>query len=150
MRCQTETFSLAVQIQSTAARQALCVGIRTDEIALGSGMKSGGAGESRTPDLRFRKPPLYPSELQPHHQDSISLHRFRAKLPNIAKRAMQRNNGSRAVVSARNDELFPKIRTFAGPIAIIFLRAAAWRRMIPMTLNCDMLLATLLVRRLLP
>src|ERR1700730_5876358 len=25
----------------------------------------GGAGESRTPDLRFRKPPLYPSELQP-------------------------------------------------------------------------------------
>jgi hypothetical protein len=28
--------------------------------------KSGGAGESRTPDLRFRKPPLYPTELQPH------------------------------------------------------------------------------------
>jgi hypothetical protein len=28
--------------------------------------QSGGAGESRTPDLRFRKPPLYPSELQPH------------------------------------------------------------------------------------
>jgi hypothetical protein len=27
--------------------------------------KSGGAGESRTPDLRFRKPPLYPTELQP-------------------------------------------------------------------------------------
>ena len=47
----------------------------------------GGAGESRTPDLRFRKPPLYPSELQPHHQDSFSLHRFREKLPNIANRA---------------------------------------------------------------
>jgi hypothetical protein len=27
---------------------------------------SGGAGEARTPDLRFRKPSLYPSELQPH------------------------------------------------------------------------------------
>src|SRR5579862_1021062 len=27
---------------------------------------TGGAGESRTPDLRFRKPPLYPTELQPH------------------------------------------------------------------------------------
>ena len=26
----------------------------------------GGAGEVRTPDLRFRKPTLYPSELQPH------------------------------------------------------------------------------------
>src|SRR5215469_661074 len=26
---------------------------------------SGGAGEARTPDLRFRKPTLYPSELQP-------------------------------------------------------------------------------------
>src|SRR5712692_779578 len=26
----------------------------------------GGAGGSRTPDLRFRKPPLYPTELQPH------------------------------------------------------------------------------------
>ena len=28
-------------------------------------LQNGGAGESRTPDLRFRKPPLYPSELQP-------------------------------------------------------------------------------------
>jgi hypothetical protein len=27
--------------------------------------KNGGAGGSRTPGLRFRKPPLYPSELQP-------------------------------------------------------------------------------------
>ena len=27
---------------------------------------SGGAGEIRTPDKRFRKPLLYPSELQPH------------------------------------------------------------------------------------
>jgi hypothetical protein len=27
--------------------------------------KYGGAGRSRTGDLRFRKPPLYPSELQP-------------------------------------------------------------------------------------
>ena len=26
--------------------------------------KSGGPGESRTPDTRFRKPLLYPSELQ--------------------------------------------------------------------------------------
>jgi hypothetical protein len=26
---------------------------------------NGGAGEARTPDLRFRKPTLYPSELQP-------------------------------------------------------------------------------------
>jgi hypothetical protein len=28
--------------------------------------KSGGAGESRTPDTQFRKLLLYPSELQPH------------------------------------------------------------------------------------
>jgi hypothetical protein len=27
---------------------------------------TGGAGEIRTPDLRFRKPALYPSELQLH------------------------------------------------------------------------------------
>jgi hypothetical protein len=26
---------------------------------------NGGAGESRTPDLQFRKLPLYPAELQP-------------------------------------------------------------------------------------
>src|SRR5229473_8337962 len=29
-------------------------------------LERGGAGESRTPDTRFRKPLLYPSELQPH------------------------------------------------------------------------------------
>ena len=28
--------------------------------------KAGGPGESRTPDKRFRKPLLYPSELQAH------------------------------------------------------------------------------------
>jgi hypothetical protein len=33
--------------------------------ALLSYRKNGGAGEARTPDLRFRKPSLYPSELQP-------------------------------------------------------------------------------------
>src|ERR1700730_8042324 len=37
---------------------------------------TGGAGEARTPALRFRKPSLYPSELQPHTffiQDSRGL-----------------------------------------------------------------------------
>jgi hypothetical protein len=29
----------------------------------------GGPGESRTPDLRFRKPLLYPSELQPQERE---------------------------------------------------------------------------------
>jgi hypothetical protein len=33
--------------------------------------KDGGAGESRTPDLRFRKPPLYPTELQPRLAKSL-------------------------------------------------------------------------------
>ena len=32
----------------------------------------GGAGRSRTGDLRFRKPPLYPSELQPHMPQSYN------------------------------------------------------------------------------
>ena len=34
---------------------------------------NGGAGEARTPDLRFRKPTLYPSELQPR---GIAKHRL--------------------------------------------------------------------------
>src|SRR5258707_5964339 len=34
---------------------------------------NGGAGEARTPDLRFRKPTLYPSELQPQLASSLSL-----------------------------------------------------------------------------
>ena len=34
-------------------------------LGIKSGYKSGGAGEIRTRDNRFRKPMLYPSELQP-------------------------------------------------------------------------------------
>jgi hypothetical protein len=38
-----------------------------DGVALSSPeVGSGGPGESRTPDKRFRKPLLYPSELQAH------------------------------------------------------------------------------------
>jgi hypothetical protein len=36
----------------------------------------GGAGEIRTPDLRFRKPTLYPSELQPPISDYYILITF--------------------------------------------------------------------------
>jgi hypothetical protein len=62
-------------------------------------VQNGGAGESRTPDLRFRKPPLYPSELQPRHQNPVSLHPFRKKLPNIPNRVILRNRGGTAVAS---------------------------------------------------
>ena len=44
--------------------------------------KSGGPGESRTPDKRFRKPLLYPSELQAHGllpPKSISIYRIRVE-----------------------------------------------------------------------
>ena len=34
---------------------------------------NGGAGEARTPDLRFRKPTLYPSELQPQDASTLRL-----------------------------------------------------------------------------
>ena len=59
----------------------------------------GGAGESRTPDLRFRKPPLYPSELQPRHQNPVSLQLFRRKMTNIPNRAKLRNCGRFRIVS---------------------------------------------------
>jgi hypothetical protein len=39
---------------------------RAHDPAWPSTLEYGGAGGSRTPDLRFRKPPLYPTELQPH------------------------------------------------------------------------------------
>jgi hypothetical protein len=39
--------------------------IMRDCFYLFGGGESGGAGEVRTPDKRFRKPLLYPSELQP-------------------------------------------------------------------------------------
>jgi hypothetical protein len=61
--------------------------------------KHGGAGESRTPDLRFRKPPLYPSELQPRHQGPDSLHPSRRKVPNIPNRAIPGGRGTFAAVS---------------------------------------------------
>ena len=39
---------------------------------------NGGAGEIRTRDNRFRKPMLYPSELQPHNSIVVLLARFRS------------------------------------------------------------------------
>jgi hypothetical protein len=55
----------------------------------------GGAGESRTPDLRFRKPPLYPSELQPRNRYLVSLHPFLRKKPNIPSPATPRNRSQK-------------------------------------------------------
>jgi hypothetical protein len=43
---------------------------------VGSELQDGGAGESRTPDLRFRKPPLYPTELQPRAGHFIRIGRI--------------------------------------------------------------------------
>ena len=36
-------------------------------VTTGAGLCPHGAGGTRTHDLRFRKPSLYPAELQPHH-----------------------------------------------------------------------------------
>ena len=44
----------------------------------------GGAGESRTRDKRFRKPLLYPSELQPQH--SVDYHTKNDVRPGAANR----------------------------------------------------------------
>ena len=37
---------------------------------------NGGAGEIRTRDKRFRKPLLYPSELQPHRHNGLAASRL--------------------------------------------------------------------------
>ena len=57
---QQTTTLLLRSIQNTipAAHEKIVNSMKSKE-------KHGGAGESRTPDLRFRKPPLYPTELQP-------------------------------------------------------------------------------------
>ena len=39
---------------------------------LGQGALQNGAGGTRTHDLRFRKPSLYPAELQPHIPQPIA------------------------------------------------------------------------------
>ena len=51
--------------------------------------ESGGAGEIRTPDKRFRKPLLYPSELQPRSSIVILPGHFRsARVCPLAKRLL--------------------------------------------------------------
>jgi hypothetical protein len=56
--------------------------------------KSGGAGESRTPDTQFRKLLLYPSELQPHRKQVAWVKKtvvFVAHFPNaFSKRLIAR------------------------------------------------------------
>ena len=46
--------------------------VSSGSLGIKAGYKSGGAGEVRTRDNRFRKPMLYPSELQPPPVDSIT------------------------------------------------------------------------------
>src|SRR5258708_40088707 len=61
---------------------------------------SGDPGRSRTCDLRFRKPSLYPSELQGHATYSLSL----ARIADAASRCNPRDTLSFVIPKARSTE----------------------------------------------
>ena len=62
-----QQFVGGISLDSRVISDTMGIGLGTK-----SGYKSGGAGEIRTRDNRFRKPMLYPSELQPLPADSIT------------------------------------------------------------------------------
>ena len=46
--------------------QSLCNPVLAEQLLAAAVLSWNGAGGTRTHDLRFRKPSLYPAELQPH------------------------------------------------------------------------------------
>ena len=96
--------------------------------------KSGGPGESRTPDKRFRKPLLYPSELQApvaysigfsktrgigpaeRQWDRVALNRKRALKPIVADVSAEvagpslSSHGDRPAVGANNGNIHQVLR----------------------------------------
>jgi|HubBroStandDraft_6_1064221.scaffolds.fasta_scaffold758713_1 hypothetical protein len=125
--------------------------VRGPRIWLKAEQKHGGAGESRTPDLRFRKPPLYPSELQPRHQGPDSLHPSRRKVPNIPNRAIPGGRETFAAVSCIQMDHSLEHRSCArakGKTPSIF--ESNYHGRIATIPGCDMLLTTSMVRRHLP
>src|SRR5579864_5022573 len=111
-------------------------------------LDSGGAGESRTPDLRFRKPPLYPSELQPRLQCPHSLHPSRKKLRNIPNRAMPGGCGTFPVGSSIRVNHSLEHRSCAREKFIGSFRfESVHHGRIATIPGCDMLLTTSMVRR---
>ena len=83
------------------ASNALRAGARPSRRKPFCGIRSGGAGESRTPDTQFRKLLLYPSELQPHTGRLLHFYCTRSGLGTAALRSncSRRQDGGRTVAT---------------------------------------------------